>query len=132
MEQADLLAHLVRTLEFLKLRYFVAGSVGTVFFGEPRLTNDIDVVVDLHPTQVEAFCRAFPAPEYYVSREAMLEAIRKESQFNVYHPASGVKIDVFIPSNSGFNESRFNRARRVHSIGSTVAPAIPTPRPSSL
>ncbi len=114
MEQSDLLRHLVTVLEALKLRYFVTGSVGTVFFGEPRFTNDIDVVVALQPAQIDAFCRAFPASDYYVSREAMLEAITHEGQFNIYHPASGLKIDVLVPSTSEYNESRFRRARRVH------------------
>jgi len=47
MEQSDLLRFMVSVLEKLGLRYFVTGSTASIFFGEPRFTNDIDIVVDL-------------------------------------------------------------------------------------
>jgi hypothetical protein len=39
MEQSELLRHVVGVLERLGLRYLVTGSVVTIFFGEPRVTN---------------------------------------------------------------------------------------------
>lgn len=44
MEQSELLHFVVEALERIGLRYFVTGSTATIFFGEPRFTNDIDVV----------------------------------------------------------------------------------------
>lgn len=61
MEQSDLLRFVVSVVERLELPYFVTGSTVTIFCGEPRFTNDIDVVVDLPLGAVEAFCRQFPA-----------------------------------------------------------------------
>ena len=52
MEQSELLQFLVTALERLGLRYFVTGSTVTIFYGEPRFTNDIDVVVDLPESAV--------------------------------------------------------------------------------
>ena len=46
MEQSELLRFAVEALEKMGLRYFVTGSMATIFFGEPRFTNDIDIVVD--------------------------------------------------------------------------------------
>ncbi len=43
----DLLCSVIDILERLELRYFVTGSVAAIYYGEPRFTNDIDVVVDL-------------------------------------------------------------------------------------
>ena len=47
MEPSDLLHFIVSVLERLAIRYFVTGSTVTIFYGEPRFTNDIDMVVDL-------------------------------------------------------------------------------------
>ena len=113
MEPSELLHFLVRALEQLQLRYFVTGSTVTIFYGEPRLTNDIDVVVALPEKMVRAFCAEFPEEEFYVDEEAVLDAIRQRSQFNIIHPKSGLKIDVIIPQVNEFNRSRFDRARRV-------------------
>ena len=113
MEQSELLRFLVAALERLKLPYFITGSTVTIFYGEPRFTNDIDVVVDLTESVVPEFCRQFPEAAFYVSEAAVLDAIRRHSQFNIIHPRSGLKIDVMIPLASEFNESRFKRVRRV-------------------
>ena len=44
MEQFDLLRHLISVFESINIRYFVTGSIASMFYGEPRFTNDIDVV----------------------------------------------------------------------------------------
>jgi len=113
MEPSDLLRHVVTTLERLGLPYLVTGSMVTIFFGEPRFTNDIDIVAQLPPARIPDFCRAFPAPEFYVSEQEAREAVAHAGQFNIIHPASGLKIDVIIPDDSPFNRSRFARARRL-------------------
>ncbi len=45
--------------ERLGLRYFVTGSSAPIFYGEPRFTSDVDIVVDLPPSRIEEFCAAF-------------------------------------------------------------------------
>jgi len=114
MEQSELLRYVVTALERLGLRYFVTGSTVTIFFGEPRFTNDIDIVVSLPATAVSEFCRQFPEEEFYVSDEAARDAVRYRSQFNIIHPGSGLKIDVIVPPATEFNRLRFQRAQRVH------------------
>jgi hypothetical protein len=113
MEPSELLHFLAGVLEGLQLPYFVTGSTVTIFYGEPRFTNDIDVVVALTARHVTAFCQQFPEEDFYVDEEAVRDAIRHRSQFNIIHPRSGLKIDVIIPQTNDFNRSRFNRARRV-------------------
>jgi hypothetical protein len=113
MEQSELLRYFTAVLEQLGLPYFVTGSVATIFFGEPRFTNDIDIVVDFPANRISAFCGAFPSTDFYVSEEMVRRAVAGKGQFNVIHPASGLKIDVMVPSPSAFNRSRFARARRL-------------------
>ena len=116
MEQSELLRFVAGALERLELAYFVTGSTATIFFGEPRLTNDIDIVVDLvdlPPSRIQELCRAFPSPEFYVDEESVQRAVRRRSQFNVIHPASGLKVDLIVPALTPFDRSRFARIRRV-------------------
>lgn len=72
------------------------------------------MVVDLPESLAGQFCREFPAEDFYISEEAVRDAIVRHSQFNIIHPQSGLKIDVMIPDASAFDRSRFSRARRVH------------------
>lgn len=41
MEPYELLEKVVTVLERLQIRYLVTGSVASMAYGEPRLTNDI-------------------------------------------------------------------------------------------
>lgn len=113
MEWSDLLDFLARTLSELKIEYFVTGSSATITYGEPRFTNDIDIVAFLKPTDVVPLCDAFAAPAFYVSREAVQQAIQHRRMFNIIHPSSGLKIDVAVPAESEFNNSRRTRTVEV-------------------
>lgn len=114
MEPSELLLHLVTVLEKLDLRYFVTGSTATIFYGEPRFTADIDVVVDLPRDRAPDLLQAFGRDDFYVDAEAIERALEQRSQFNIIHTASGLKVDVVIPRGDAFDRSRFGRVRRVH------------------
>jgi hypothetical protein len=111
MEPLDLLRLLVGALDQLGLDYLVTGSMATIAYGEPRLTNDLDVVVALPIEQVEAFCAAFPEDDFYLSRDAVREAVLHRRQFNIIHFASGLKIDVIVPKADEFEQSHRQRGR---------------------
>jgi len=117
MEQSDLLRFVVEAIERLGLQYFVTGSTVTIFYGEPRFTNDIDIVLQLPASAVHEFCSQFPEADFYVSEESAIDAVNCHSQFNIIHPRSGLKIDIIIPVPDPFNSSRFERARRISTGG---------------
>ena len=122
MNSADLHPHelMQRFADFCELHgiaYRVVGSMASMAFGEPRLTIDIDMVADLKPEHVVRLCSAFAAPEYYVSAEAVRAAILKRFQFNIIHPASGLKVDVFIPKDTEFARVEAQRIQRIRSEG---------------
>jgi hypothetical protein len=109
----ELLGRLVNVFGQLRISYLVTGSVASMAYGEPRLTNDIDVVADVKDTHVAGLLAAFPPDEFYLSEEAIREAITRQGQFNIIHPSSGLKIDVIIRQDTAFERSRFDRRRRI-------------------
>ena len=111
MEHSELLRYLAETFDRLQLRYAVTGSTATIAYGEPRFTNDIDVLVELSEERSADFLRAFPAEDFYVSPTAVRSAAANQRQFNVIHPASGLQADVIIASNSEFDRQRLDRSR---------------------
>ena len=109
----ELLEKLVEVFERLSIPYLVTGSIAAMAYGEPRLTNDIDVVADLQITNIPDLLAAFPTSEFYLSEDAMAEALKRQGQFNIIHPASGLKIDIMIRKETAFNRSRFSRGRTI-------------------
>ena len=101
------------TLERLGIPYFFTGSAASMLFGEVRLTNDLDIVVDLRPEHVDALVASFDPDEFYVSKDAIRQALTFRTQFNVIHPVAVLKIDFIIPKLDGFDQARMRRAVRV-------------------
>ncbi len=68
------------------LRYFVTGSTATIFYGEPRFTNDIDIVVDLAEPFVAEFCARFPQDQFDVSTAAALRRFTTQRNSTSFSP----------------------------------------------
>lgn len=114
MEQHDLLSYGVNALERIGIPYMVVGSIASSAYGEPRLTQDIDIVIDATADQVRVLCAAFPTDDFYVSVDAAIQAARSPgSQFNVLHPESGDKIDFMIARKDSWGREQVSRRQRI-------------------
>ena len=121
MTQAELLQYLVDVLERLSIDYMIVGSHASIYYGEPRFTQDVDVVVELRRSQLPGFLESFPLAEFYVSEEAARDALARRGQFNIIHGASGVKIDVFIGKDTDYDHVRFARRQQLPLIPGRTA-----------
>ena len=61
MPEPDLFLLFVRPLNRAGIRYIVSGSVAAIFYGEPRLTHDVDFVVFLNDADIQRLVEVFPA-----------------------------------------------------------------------
>lgn len=119
MEQHELLRLAARCFNKHGIRYFVTGAIAAIAYGEPRLTNDIDIVADIHDDDIPKLKSCYPETEFYWDEEAAKRAIRTRFQFNIIHPASGLKIDVMVSKGDEFDQSRFRRVRRFKPLEDT-------------
>lgn len=90
----------------------LTGSVAMNYYAMPRMTRDIDVVVLLHKGNVELFVREF-SPAYYISPEAVREAVESESMFNLIHTESVVKVDCIVRKSAEYRRTEFERRRAI-------------------
>lgn len=113
MDQAELLEYAARCLNNLNIEYFITGSVASFLYGEPRLTQDIDIVADIDRRHISGLLESFPEKEFYIDETSIRLAIREKTRFNIIHPASGLKIDAIIPKGRRLDLYRFKRRRTV-------------------
>ena len=85
----------VETLEQLGLTYGIGGSVASSVYGEARSTRDVDISVALPIDQVLSFTAAFESFGYYVSLDAVLDAVIARQPFNIIDARRGYKADIF-------------------------------------
>ena len=125
MSPGDLLRFVAAALDRVQLPYFVTGSTATILYGQPRLTNDIDVVVRLEVSKIGDFCAQFEGDEFYLAPETVQRAVESRGSFNVIHPSSGLKVDFMVAADTDFNRSRFARARELEISGEKARFASP-------
>ncbi len=109
MTQEQLLRHVVNVLEQMDVSYMIVGSYATSLYGDPRYTQDIDIVVRLERGDIPVLERAFPEPEYYLSAAAADDAITRSTQFNVIHAGSGNKLDFMIAHRDLWGREQISR-----------------------
>jgi hypothetical protein len=77
----ELLEKVVETFERLNISYLVTGSIAAMAYGEPRMTNDIDIVAKIEEQHIAGLLESFSQDEYYISDEMIREAIQHQGQF---------------------------------------------------
>jgi hypothetical protein len=85
-----------RILEELGVPYLIGGSVASIIHGEPRLTNDIDLVADIREEHVSQLVAALET-DFYIDDRAIRRAIRERNSFNILYLETMYKVDIFIP-----------------------------------
>jgi hypothetical protein len=112
-ELTGFLSRVLNVFESLDIPYMVVGGFAAIFYGEPRLTVDVDVVADIQPVHVPAFLAAFSHPDYYLSAETVVEAVRLRRLFGVIHSHTGAKVDVIPLTADPFTQAAFARRQRL-------------------
>jgi len=98
MPEHNLFRIFVSRLNILSIPYMITGAVASIIHGEPRLTNDIDLVINMNSDDVESFCYTFPIEVFHCPPQEVirLEIARPQRvHFNLIHHATGFKADIY-------------------------------------
>lgn len=122
MEEKKVFLKMIVGLEKHKIPYMITGSVASILYGEPRLTNDIDVIVALKKQDVPLLREGFPVEEFYVPpEEAISEEIDRKGQFNIIHIPTAIKMDCIILKDTEFDLEQFKHRKKIPFIGNKKA-----------
>lgn len=128
MPAPDELTLFAERLELLAAPYMITGATAAILYGQPRVTNDLDVVLALEDSTRPAFLRAFPETEFYVPPETVIQAEQARTQrghFNLIHHESGYKADIYLVGADPLHAWALPRRRRINwsdSLSVSVAP----------
>jgi hypothetical protein len=111
----DLLREVTGRLERIGITdYFLVGSLAAMYYGRPRLTQDVDLVVKMGSGQIGAFAGAFPLSEFYCPPLEILEdEVARKGSFNLIHHPSGLKVDIVLCKPTEFYQGELARRRKV-------------------
>lgn len=119
MAEADLISLFAVPLEKAGLAYMVTGATAAILYGQPRTTNDLDVVLELTASDLPRLRAAYPESEYYLPPDEVIETeIRRSHRghLNALHHDSGFKADLYPIGSDVLHQWAFPR-RRVAGYG---------------
>ncbi len=104
----------IARLEQGQISYMVVGSVAAMVYGEPRMTHDLDLVIEVSPKRANELPHLFPDDEFYCPPAEVIRAeVTSRGQFNLIHHHSGLKIDLMLRKDTPHAKMEFSRRRRV-------------------
>ena len=109
--ELEVLHDIVARLEGAGIAYMLTGSVAMSVYAEPRMTRDIDIVVELAAEDARRVVELF-SPDYYISDEAVRSAISARSLFNLFSLSRLVKVDLIVRNDDEFQRHEFARRQR--------------------
>lgn len=117
LREIQVLERLAEVLDALGIPYAIGGSIASSVYGTVRFTRDADIAVLPFAAVADKFYARLK-DEFYVSEEAMQQALSCCGSFNIVHFETAFKIDLFLLGPSEFEQQLLVRSRMVR-LGET-------------
>lgn len=110
----DLLQRVCKSLDDNSIPYMISGSIALNIYTIPRMTRDIDIVVELTANRVDEFTALFP--DSYFNKETIILEIKRQGMFNIIDHQTGFKIDFIIRKETEYFQQAFENRQRINEL----------------
>ena len=112
-EEFEILKLVAKQLGENDIPYMLTGSVALNFYATPRMTRDIDFVLEISEGDTSNIVALFNA-DFYIEKQMIIEAIKNQGIFNIIHNEYIIKIDFIIRKKSPYRKVEFTRRKLVN------------------
>jgi hypothetical protein len=123
-EQLEFVRQIAGRLQSAGLDYMMTGSMAMAVYTTPRMTRDVDLVLECSVADVETIVGLF-SPDCYIDRAAVEEAIVSRSMFNIVHNDWIIKGDFIVRKDDDYRRTEFARRRTVDVDGTPISVVAP-------
>ncbi len=110
----ELLKRVCQALDENKFPYMISGSIAMNIYSIPRMTMDIDIVIELSMERIDEFTDMFP--NSYFNKTTVRNEIKRKGIFNIIDNETGFKIDFIIRKDTEYYQLAFNRRLRIKEL----------------
>lgn len=112
LEELEVLKTVSERLEASRLPFMLTGSFAMAYYGQPRMTRDIDLVVSLDVDDVPSIVAALSA-DFYIDADDVRSAVQSQRLFNLMHNATGIKVDLIVRKGAEYRQVEFARRKQI-------------------
>jgi hypothetical protein len=109
-----LLQRVCKSLDENNIPYMISGSIAMNIFAIPRMTRDIDIVIELTETRIDEFVSLFP--NSYFNKDVIRKEIRRQGMFNIIDHQTGFKLDFIIRKETEYFKLAFQHRHRIKEL----------------
>jgi hypothetical protein len=118
-EELEVLKEVARRLDRIGIAYMITGSTAANFYAVPRMTRDIDIVVELSERDIGKFILAFEK-DHYLEPETVREAVKNKGMFNLIHDQYIIKVDFVVRKDTPYRRREFSRKKKISVDGENL------------
>ena len=118
-EELAVLKEVARRLNRAEISYMVTGSIAANFYTVPRMTRDIDIVVELPDRDISRFIALFQN-DFYLEPRTVREAVKGKGMFNLIQNDYVIKVDFVVRKDSEYRRTEFARRREITIEGQAI------------
>lgn len=107
--------NVVKKLNQSKISYMLTGALAVNYYGEPRTTHDIDLVVQIAENDIPVLIMLFEE-DFFIDDESIRIALKEDSMFNIIHKEIALKVDFWICGNDEFAREEFKHRIKVEAL----------------
>ncbi len=115
----ELLHRITKSLDENQIAYMLSGSVAMSMYAVPRMTLDIDLIIELNQYNQSEFYSLFKSG-YYIDQKTVEDEVIRKGMFNIIDLESGYKIDFIIRKDTDYRKLEFSRRKAIEVKGFKV------------
>lgn len=117
LDITEFLKLVIDALEAAGVEYLIGGAIAEWAWGEPRATQDLDLVVNIPIKAVNKLSKELEKRDMLIPAEIILDSIiedRADIPINAIHMYSGLKADLYpVREGDALRQNAFQRRQRV-------------------
>ena len=111
-QELEVLKSVTQRLKTAGIPYMITGSIAAGFYAVPRMTRDIDIVIELDIQGADRLSGLLQN-DFYIDRETVMEAVEQRGLFNILHNEYVIKVDLIVRKDHPYRELEFRRRREI-------------------
>lgn len=115
----NIVQEIAKRLESVDIEYMFTGSMAMNFYAVPRMTRDVDIVVELQQPDAQKIYNLFEK-DFYIDLKMILDAIKNHGMFNIIHYESVFKVDFIVKKDHPYRIEEFKRKRKISFEGMDI------------
>jgi hypothetical protein len=123
-EQLEFVKLIASRLELAGIAYMMTGSMAMSIYAVPRMTRDVDFVIECTPDDAPRIASLFKA-DCYVDESSVRRAAREHSTFNIIHSKWITKADFIVRKDAEYRKLEFERRQSIDIGGVDVSVVRP-------